>query len=209
MRYSFNLDKSDVVFASLSDINASPKDLCVVCDAIRYKRTDTALKILEDVESGTTAMRFRQHNRYMGSRHELGGNPGRFPKKCAGIVRKVLVNACANAKNKGFDADSMQVIHASANKTIVAPRSPPKGTRAVVVGGYGYSSMRRSNLEFAKVEIGLSSKCEGKLGKNSRKLIKMFGKFDVDAPQKKIEKKKTKEKQEVKAAAPAITANKV
>ena len=40
-----------------------------------------------------------------GIRHELGGKKGRWPKKCAGLVRKVLVNAVANARNMGEDPE--------------------------------------------------------------------------------------------------------
>ena len=186
MAYSFNADRSGVVFASMSDINASFKDLCAVCDAIRYRRVDAAMRILDQVANGEMPIVYRRHNRYMGARHELHGGTGRYPMKCAGIVLKVLTNASANAKNTGYDPDSMHVIHACANKTLIAPRSPPKGARSVVVGGYGYTSMRRSNLEFARVEIGLSEKPEGKLGKDSIKLISMFDAIDKVA-QKRLE----------------------
>ena len=185
MAYSFNLDKSDVVFASQSDINASFKDLCAVCAAIRYRSVGSAMKILDNTVSGAMPIRYRAWNRYMGSRHELGGNTGRYPKKCAGIVRKVLQNALANARNKGYEPDLMHVVHACANKTLTMSRSPPKGARAVTVGGYGYTSMRMSNLEFSRVEIGLSSKFEGKLGKNTTRLVKMFSMIEKKNEQKK------------------------
>lgn len=200
MAYSFNADRSDVVFALMSDINASFKDLCAVCDAIRYRRVDTAMRILDEVASGEVPIRYRRHNRYMGARHELGGGTGRYPRKCAGIVRKVLANASANAKNKGYDPESMHVIHACANKTLIAPRSPPKGARSVVSGGYGYTSMRRSNLEFARVEIGLSEKSEGKLSKDSARLISMFDAIDKTAQERSDGKPKAKDKQHVKKA---------
>lgn len=191
MAYSFNLDKSDVVFALMSNINASYKDLCAVCDAIRYRSVGSAMKILDEVASGRVPVEYRRHNRYMGSRHELAGNKGRYPKKCAGIVMKVLSNAYANAKSKGYDPEYMHVIHASANKTLIAERAPPKGVRAVVSGGMGYSTMRRSNLEFARVEIGLSSKYEGKLGKKASNLVKMFSMQSKRAEQRESKRKPT------------------
>lgn len=193
MEYSFNADRSNMVFASMSDINASFKDLCAVCDAIRYRRVDAAMRILDEVANGEMPIVYRRHNRYMGARHELKGGTGRYPMKCAGIVMKVLANASANAKNTGYDPESMHVIHACANKTLIAPRSPPKGARSVVVGGYGYTSMRKSNLVFAKVEIGLSDKAEGKLGKDSIKLISMFDAIEKVA-QKRLEGSKPKAK---------------
>ena len=144
------------MFAGVKDINASFKDLCNVCDSIRYKPVTTATEYLEKVEAGNQAVLYRRHNRYMGDRHELGGKKGRWPKKCAGLVRKVLVNAAANARNLGEDPDSMIVIHVSANKTTTIPRRPPKGIRYVRTGGYGYVPTRRSDMELAKIEIGLA-----------------------------------------------------
>src|SRR5579864_3832487 len=101
MNYSYDLDKKDVVFASAKDLNASFKDLCAVCDAIRYKRTNSALEILDKIINENVPTEYRRHNKYMGSRHELQGKKGRYPKKCAELVRKVIVNASSNATNQG------------------------------------------------------------------------------------------------------------
>lgn len=158
MKYSYNQNREGVVFAGVNDINASFKDLCNVCDAVRHKQVPDALNILEAASKGTMALEFRRHNKYMGSRHELGGKKGRWPKKCAALVRKVLVNASANAKNKGEDPDPMYVVHAAANKTTIIPRRPPKGIRTVRTGGYGYSPTRRSDMELARIEIGIAYK---------------------------------------------------
>jgi ribosomal protein uL22 len=156
IRYSYNKDRTGVIFAGVKDINASFKDLCNVCDSIRNTPVTTATALLEKVEAGDQAIIFRRHNRYMGDRHELGGKKGRWPKKCAGFVRKVLVNASANARNMGEDPEAMVVVHASANKTTTIPRRPPKGIRYVRTGGYGYVPTRRSDMELAKIEIGLA-----------------------------------------------------
>jgi ribosomal protein uL22 len=156
MNYSYNKDREGVVFAGAKDINASFKDLCAVCDSIRGTPVPAATMLLEKVEKGKLAILYRRHNRYMGDRHELGGKKGRWPKKCAGLVRKVLVNASANASNLGEDPESMFVIHAAANKTTIIPRRPPKGIRGVRTGGYGYSPMRRSDMELARIEIGIA-----------------------------------------------------
>jgi hypothetical protein len=165
--------------------------------------------VLDEAQKGTMAIRYTRHNRYMGSRHELAGGTGRFPKKCAAIVRKVLVNACANAKNKGYSPDVMHVIHASANMTLIAPRPPSKGVRrSVSSGGYGYTTMRRSNIEFAKVEIGISSKYKDRLGKNAVRLVEMFAAKSKRADEKVMKKPKAKVAQ-AQAQAPKPAAKKV
>ncbi len=153
-KYSFNQKKEDIVFASMKDINANMKDLTAVCDSIRYKSISLAIKTLDSVIDDKQPILYRRHNKYMGARHELGGRKGRTPIKCAKIVKKVLVNAMANAENKSFfDADQIYVVHAAANKTLIAKRGPPKG--ALFAGGAN-PRPRSSNLEFTKIEIGVS-----------------------------------------------------
>ncbi len=165
MRYSFNQKAKDVVFASMSDINASSKDLAAVCDAIRYKSVSNALDVLESVANGDIPILYRRHNTHMGSRHELHGKKGRYPQKCADLVRKVLVNARANASNKGIIGVDLYVVHASANKTVIVPRFPSKGI--ISIGhGYGYGATRHSDLELARVEIGVGSADTQGLSKN-------------------------------------------
>ena len=171
MNYSFNRNREGVVFAGAKDLNASHKDLCAVGDAIRYKRVSEAMKVLDGVITGGRPILYVRHNKYMGSRHELGGKKGKFPIKCAGMVRKVLVNAAANAAAKGLDADSMYVIHYSANKTIIIRRGPSKGTAFYGRGMYGRGSYRRSDLELAKVEIGLAKDLEP-MSTNVQNLVK-------------------------------------
>jgi ribosomal protein uL22 len=206
MKYSYNLDKKDVIFASASDLNASFKDLCAVCDSVRYKPLPAALQILDGVINEGRPIEFRRHNRYMGDRHELGGKKGRYPIKCAAMVRKVIINVSANARSKGEDPDSMFVVHAAANKTEEVPRSPPKGIRSIG-GGYGYSSPRRSNLAFAKIEIGIANKDTKSLGTRMKRAIKSTSKsfkvVKVQAPTKKPQPKaQPKQPQQTKPLPP-------
>jgi large subunit ribosomal protein L22 len=195
MSYSYNQDRKPIIFASASDINASFKDLCNVCDAVRYMPVTSAIRVLDGVIDGGHAIEFRRHNRYMGSRHELGGKKGRYPMKCAAIVKKVIVNAAANARNKGEDPEYMYVVHAAANKTQIVPRGPPKGVRAVG-GNYGYTTMRSSNLEFARVEIGLADKDTKELGARMKRAVKAISKKEKVVVKADTTKKKTQPKKE-------------
>jgi large subunit ribosomal protein L22 len=196
MRYSYNQNKEEVVFANMKDINASHKDLGAVCDAIRYRSVKQALDALDNVIINKKPILFRRHNKNMGSRHELGGKKGRTPIKCAKIVRRVLVNAAANARNKELEPDLMYVIHASANKTMIATRFPSKGALYVSGGTYGQITARHSNLEFARVEIGISTLDEKRLGKNTVSRIKAVEKaapkIKIERPKKRVEKKEEK-----------------
>ncbi len=193
MKYSFNRDKTDIIFAHGKDINSSYKDLCAVCDSIRYKSVPRALTQLQTMEDGQAAVLYKRHNKGMGSRHELGGRKGRYPMKSAGIVSKVLTNAIANARNKGFEPDIMFIVHACANKTEIAQRAPSKGV-LYMGAGYGYAAARRSNLEFAKVEIGLAKGTEKGLSENMKNILKRAQAFEAARPQPKIVKRKDDKK---------------
>ncbi len=201
MRYSFNRDKTDIIFAQAKDINASYKDLGVVCDAIRYKSVLKAISILDSVKEGVPIL-YKKHNKYMGSRHELHGRKGRYPIKCAALIKKVLVNAQANARNKGFEPDSMFVVHAAANKTLIAPRRPSKGA-LFTTRAYGYAVARSSNLELAKIEIGISNGTEKGLSSTMQQYIKRNTR-ELEALQKLESAKKVKPKKptQIKKEAP-------
>lgn len=196
MKYSFNANKSKVVFGKISDINASFKDLAIVCAEIRYKSYSQAQAALNSIISGKPII-YRKYNKGMGSRHELGGRKGRTPIKCAKIVNKVLLNTANNAQNKGLAEEDLIIVHASANKTVTAVRSPSKGRQVgVPPGRYGFSSRAHSDLEFAKVEIGVSiAPEEVGLSKNSIKKIMINKKRAVSVKiQSKKEKKAPKQK---------------
>ncbi len=191
MKYSYNQSREGVVFANMKDINASYKNLGAVCDAIRYKSVNAAIAVLDSVIIDNKPILFRKHNINMGARHELGGKKGRTPIKCAKVVRKVLVNAAANARNKNLEPDFMYVVHAAANKTLIARRFPPKGALYVTGGPSGQVPARHSDIEFARVEIGLSTLDEKRLSNNIVSRIRALEKI---APRQKPKEARKEEK---------------
>ncbi len=163
MDYSIKVDNAakgsgEIALSQRYDLNVSYKDLGAVCDAVRYMMASSALELLERVIRMETPLLFKRHNKHMGSRHELGGKKGKYPRKASAEVRLAILNAMANAKNNGnLDAEKMYVIHAAANKTQILKRSPSKGSIAWGRGMYGRSAINHSDLEFAKIEIGIAS----------------------------------------------------
>ncbi len=172
MRYSINIAKDQMGVAYGYDIDASYKDLCAVCDAIRYLNTGNAMDVIEGIVTLRRPILFNRFNKHMGSRHELGGRKGAFPIKAAKIVRQILLNAIANSKNKGLDDGALYVVHASANKTNIARRLPSKGSLSWGRGMYGMSARTHSDIEYAKVEIGLANSDAGSLTDNMKHMIK-------------------------------------
>ncbi len=163
MEYSIRIPKEDkqsgdAALAQRYEMNVSYKDLGAVCDAVRYMQTTAALNLLERVINMETAVEFRRHNKHMGSRHELGGKKGKYPIKASKEVRLAILNAMANATNNGnLDAEKMYIIHSAANKTHIEKRSPSKGSIAWGRGMYGRSAINHSDIEYAKVEIGIAN----------------------------------------------------
>ncbi len=153
--YSYKFDETEVGKARLEDVDASFKDLAEVCSNIRGKKSSDAISLLEKAATGEMPIRYTSYITKLGHRKELGGKPGRYPKKAAKYVLMTLKSAIASAKAKGLSED-LTVVHAAANKKDVFPRLSPKGGKRT-----------RSYYETARVEIvvketGASKKSEGK-----------------------------------------------
>jgi large subunit ribosomal protein L22 len=141
-KYGFNKkvpEGTKLAKAQAYDVEASYKDLSVVCTDIRGTLAEPALTRLQMVSEGKLAVPFKRFNKRMGHRHELGGQKGRFPMKAAGKVLQVLVNALANASAQGIQTPV--ILHAAANKQRSLPRMSPKGRR------------NRNDYETARIEI--------------------------------------------------------
>lgn len=148
--YSYQSDGKHAL-AQVHDIDASFKDLAMVCANIRRKRVKTAQALLEKAEKKEIPIRFYKYSKHLGHRSELGGKKGRYPVKAVKIVKKVFENAVANAEFKGLDLEKMVVVHASANKHKIYPRMQFQGKDP-------RGRAKRSDVEHAKVEICLEEK---------------------------------------------------
>ena len=162
--------------ARLEGVNASYKDLAEVCGRIRSKKTDWALSFLEKAAGGEVPVLYRKHNARLGHRGALRGKKGRYPKKAAKIVLKVLRSAIANGRTLGL-GEAYTILAASANKKHIYPRLAPKGRWA------------RSFLETSRVEVVLK-------GTEVPKGV------TVTPPKKEAPKKEEKPKEEVKKEEP-------
>ncbi|MFH1285692.1 MAG: 50S ribosomal protein L22 [Candidatus Micrarchaeota archaeon] len=124
------------------NIDASYKDLTQVCSNIRRKEVQEAVVLLEKFVSMELPVRYTKFNKRLGHRHELGGKKGRYPRKSAKYVLKILKNAISNASSLGMGG-KLIIAHCSANKQDVYPRVVSKGRWS------------RANYETSRVEIVL------------------------------------------------------
>lgn len=111
--------------ARIEGVNASYKDLVEISSFLRYRDVKEAKEILEKVIDGKMYVPYRRYNKKMG--HRKRGEKGRYPKKEAKILLKLLNSCISNAKQKGMNEDNLKIIHIAANKKGIYYRIQPKG----------------------------------------------------------------------------------
>ena len=189
--------KENCAGARLEGVDASYKDLCQVCGRIRSKDAVWAMDFLDKASRAEIPVLYKRHNKKLGHRRELGGKKGRYPKKAAGIVLKVLKSALANAMVKGF-GEEYDVTTATANKKHAYPRLQPKGRR-----GRSYYVLSRVEIIVRgrqEVPSGVEVSAPAAVEKKEEKPVEK----KEASPAKKIEEKpieRREEKPAVKDAA--------
>ncbi|HTT15065.1 MAG TPA: 50S ribosomal protein L22 [Thermoplasmata archaeon] len=106
------------------EIPMSPKKTYEVLNAIRGLPVDRAQTFLEDVVALRRAVPFRRYNQE--TAHKTGTGPGRYPKKVAQNVLKVLTNARENAEYEGLDTDRLVVRVAASSRGRIRKTSMPR-----------------------------------------------------------------------------------
>jgi len=185
--YSMQIDEKDAARfakAQLYDVDASFKDLGMVCANIRGKSVEKAEELLDKASRMEMPIHYTKHNKKLGHRGEIGGKKGRYPVKSVKLVQQVLKNAVANANTRGLLGE-LKVVHAAANKQDIYPRIAPRGR------------WRRNNYETARIEIILKEISEAKPEEKEAKKKALAAKAEVK--RKKREKTKKAEEEMMKA----------
>jgi large subunit ribosomal protein L22 len=106
------------------DMPISPKKTYEVLNAIRGMPLDRAKTLLEEVIDLRTPIRIRRYNQE--TAHKRATGPGRYPKKVAQSVLKILNNAEANAEYEGLDTDTLVIRVASCARGRIRKASMPR-----------------------------------------------------------------------------------
>ncbi|CAB49259.1 50S ribosomal protein L22 [Pyrococcus abyssi] len=115
--YSFqNFDPERMARASGRDLRISPKLAVEVCRELRGMMLNDALRYLDDVIALRRPVPLKRYNDSQGHKPGKGFGPGRYPVKVAKAIKKVLLNAQNNAKQKGLDPDKLRIIHIAAHR---------------------------------------------------------------------------------------------
>lgn len=195
--YAKSFDAAHSSRSQRYDINASYKDLCQVCAAIKGKPLEKAVNILEEAIELKMPIPFRKFNTGMGHRSQLGGRKGKFPKKECAIMLEMLENAAAGALGKGIEEKNAIVLHAQAYKQNVLPRYRRFFASSHTLG-YGKQAVF-SNYSTARVELVLGDKDAKELPRKTNKQLAKEKKERKQAARKTGEKKETAEVKETKA----------
>ena len=117
----------ETVKAMGRDMNVSFKDMVVIAEAIRGKKLEKSIQLLEEVIALKRPIPYKRFNKGIGHRKGNQTKIGKYPKKAANYVLQVLKNLQANAEHKGYDTDRLKIIHSQAQHGISRTRRKPKG----------------------------------------------------------------------------------
>jgi large subunit ribosomal protein L22 len=116
--YSLKVKGDTIAKAKANELNMSPKHSIEIATFIRHQRVNDAIAYLNEVIKLKKAIPFRRFNRNVAHKRGLPGNwdAGRYPVKASKEYIRILESVKKNAEYLGLDAESLEIIHASANR---------------------------------------------------------------------------------------------
>jgi large subunit ribosomal protein L22 len=146
-KYSIkDLDPDRTALASGRDLRISVKAAREVCHFIKGMRLEKAKETLREVIDLKRPIPYFRHKKKIAHRKGvIGFDAGRYPKKAAGEILKILEAVEANAEFKGLYADRLKIIHLAANKARVIKNYIPRA--------FGRSSPKFNQLTHIEVAV--------------------------------------------------------
>jgi large subunit ribosomal protein L22 len=112
--YSTKIDPENSARAIGYELRISPKHSVEICSKLRGMKLDDAKKYLEDVIALKSPIPFKRYKKYVGHRRGSGYGPGRYPKRAAKEILRLLEHVEHNAEYGGLDIENIRIIHMSA-----------------------------------------------------------------------------------------------
>ncbi|WP_101294440.1 50S ribosomal protein L22 [Halegenticoccus soli] len=117
INYSVEADPDTTAKAMLRERPISLKHSKAIARAIKGMTVAEAEEYLEAVIAGERSVPFKQHNTGVGHRKDIDGwDAGRYPNKASKDFLKLIENAKNNATERGFDGESMRIMHVAPHK---------------------------------------------------------------------------------------------
>ena len=114
MGYTQKTDPETTSKAIGKELGVSPKKCREICKELMGMKVDDAKKYLKDVADLKQAVPYTRFKMQLSPKPGIG--PGRYPKKAALAILRVLESAQSNAEYKGLEADNMRVRIAAASR---------------------------------------------------------------------------------------------
>ncbi len=117
-KYSIQgLDPDRTAIASGRDLRVSHKAAREICHYVRGMRLEKAKDVLQEVAELKRPVPYRRHKKKVAHRKGVEGfDAGRYPKKAAEAILKILDQVGANAEFKGLYSDRLKIIHIASHK---------------------------------------------------------------------------------------------
>ena len=109
------------------DLDISFKNSVMICNRLRGMMLSDAIRILEAVITLDTHIPFTRFNKGIGHRKGNVQKIGKYPKKAAYHILKILENLERNAEYKGIYPETLRIEHIQAQQGITRRRVRPKG----------------------------------------------------------------------------------
>lgn len=114
MGYTQESDPETTSRAIGKELSVSPKHCREVCKMLKGMKVEDAKKYLKGVIALETPVKYTRFKMFLSPKPKVG--PGRYPKKAAQAILRVIESAQSNAEYKGLEADSMRVKVAAAHR---------------------------------------------------------------------------------------------
>ena len=114
MGYTLKTDPETTSRAIGVELGISPKKSREVCKMLVGKKVEDAKKYLQGVIDLKTPVPYTRFKMFLNPKPKVG--PGRYPKKAAKAILRVIESAQSNAEYKGLEADNMRVKVAAAHR---------------------------------------------------------------------------------------------
>ncbi|MHA2226617.1 MAG: 50S ribosomal protein L22 [Candidatus Hodarchaeales archaeon] len=113
----FGLDVDRTAIATGRNMRISPKHAREICRELKGKYLETAQEYLEQVIELERSVPFRRYRRKIPHRSDLSKWPaGRYPKKAATEILKVLENVEQNSSFKGLEVSRLRITHMASQR---------------------------------------------------------------------------------------------
>ncbi len=124
MGYTQKTDPETTSRALGVEISVSPKHCREVCKMLVGKKVEDAKKYLQGVIELKTPVPYTRFKMFLNPKPKVG--PGRYPKKAAKAILRVIESAQSNAEYKGLEADNMRIKVAAAHRGSIEKSYMPR-----------------------------------------------------------------------------------